>query len=67
MKMTTTKRTLVTCSLMLVAIICYGIGYEPGFRAFFLLGALFETAFWVRLLHRRPRRQARLDALKSGN
>ena len=57
-------RVLVTACLLAVAFLCYGIGYTAGFQVFFLFGAVFETVFWVRLLHHRPRRQARLEKLR---
>jgi len=43
------NRLLITCSFMLAACVCYLIGYTPGLNLFFLVGAIFETVFWIRL------------------
>jgi hypothetical protein len=57
------KRLLVTLSLLVVAFLCYIIGYGPGSWAFFLVGGGFETAFWIRILSSRYKSKQRLQAL----
>ena len=58
------RHVLFTGALLVLAAICYLLGYSWGFRIFFLLGALFETAFWIRLLNRRYKSHQRLNTLK---
>ena len=65
MKLTIPARILITCSLMLAAMVCYLVGYIPGFKGFFFLGIALETAFWIRLFHNRPKRRERLAKLKT--
>ena len=65
MKLDMPKRILITSSMMAAAILCYLVGYMPGMKGFFFAGIVFETIFWVRLLHNCPRRKERLDKLKA--
>lgn len=43
------KRWCLTILCLLAAVGCYMLGIPAGGLAFLLLGAIFETAFWVRL------------------
>ncbi|NMP31279.1 hypothetical protein HII17_06875 [Thalassotalea sp. M1531] len=44
--MTNFTRFTVLILLIVVAIICYGVGSSSGMALFFILGACFELAFW---------------------
>ena len=44
------NRLLLTLSLLISAMICYGIGLSTSFMALIIVGAIFELAFWFRII-----------------
>ena len=51
-------RWLVLSILVVLAALCYAIGFSAGAGVFLLLGGCFELAFWFKFIRRRPRREA---------
>ena len=51
--MTTTTKTIMLISLILVACVCYFIGTVKGAIAFIALGVLLELGFWLGLLKKK--------------
>ncbi len=53
--MTTTTKTIMLISLILLACVCYYIGTVKGAMAFIALGVLLELGFWIGLLKKKGR------------
>ncbi|MDG1122141.1 MAG: hypothetical protein P8J70_03090 [Glaciecola sp.] len=51
--MTTTTKTLMLISLILLACVCYFIGTLKGAIAFIALGIILEIGFWVGLFSKK--------------
>jgi hypothetical protein len=48
--MATHYRWLILSALIISALALYAVGSMAGFSVFLLLGAVFEIAFWVKLI-----------------
>ena len=44
------KRNGLTIACLLLALLCYAIGFPAGSGGFIILGALLELFFWFRIL-----------------
>ena len=44
------KRNGLTIACLLLALLCYAIGFPAGSGGFIILGALLEVFFWLRVL-----------------
>ncbi|MDG1255649.1 MAG: hypothetical protein P8Q24_01730 [Glaciecola sp.] len=51
--MTTTTKTVMLISLILLACVCYFIGTAKGAVAFIALGVILELGFWIGLLKKK--------------
>jgi hypothetical protein len=51
--MTTTTKTIMLISLILLACVCYFIGTVKGAVAFIALGVILELGFWFGLLKKK--------------
>jgi hypothetical protein len=49
------KHYLLLVSLLLAALVCYGVGLVNGSIALFVVGVAFELSFWLRLFRRNQR------------
>lgn len=48
------KHHLITVTILLVALTCYLAGYSGAGKIAFIVGAIFETWFWIRLIIKPP-------------
>lgn len=48
------KHHIITVMILAVAVACYLVGYSGVGNTAFIVGATFETWFWIRLLIKRP-------------
>ncbi|MBD9356206.1 hypothetical protein [Methylomonas albis] len=48
------KHHIITATILVLAVACYLAGYSGIGNAAFIVGAGFETWFWIRLLIKRP-------------
>lgn len=48
----TMQRHIITISLLVLAVLCYGVGLVLPGLFLFIIGAVFELAFWYRLFAR---------------
>lgn len=48
------KHHIITVMILAVAVACYLAGYSGVGNTAFIVGAGFETWFWIRLLIKRP-------------
>ncbi|MBD9362549.1 hypothetical protein [Methylomonas fluvii] len=48
------KHHIITVMILALAVACYLAGYSGIGNAAFIVGAGFETWFWIRLLIKRP-------------
>lgn len=48
------KQHLISIALLAVALACYLAGYSGAGNLAFVIGAIFETWFWIRLFIKPP-------------
>lgn len=48
------KHHIITVIILALAVACYLAGYSGVGNVAFIVGAAFETWFWIRLLIKRP-------------